>query len=245
MVENIDPAAYIPPPVPPAGGTPNQSGRQPQRQYQPQREQVTDIATVLSMPENVMPAAIQDAFLQLVAEVERLREEVERVRLHERFLVDAADRHPLLPVLNRRAFMAGLGRVLEASARGDLPGTLAFLHVDGIEAIRRTHGLLAGDAALAFVAVAIQNELRQTDLLSYLDSSDFAIALVVADNDGASAKLDRIVAAIQAAPLLWNEHAVTIGISLGKVHFRNGVGGEQLLNEACQAMISGTSALSS
>ena len=244
MVENIDPATFIPAPVPPAGGRPNQSGRQPQPQQAPRRP-IVDVASVLGMTEDVMPAPFQEAFLQLVEEVERLRDEVERVRQHEGYLIDAADRHALLPALNRRAFLAGLGRVLDASERSDLPGTLAFLHVDGIEAIRRTHGLLAGDAALAFIAVAIQNELRQTDLLAYLDSSDFAVALVVADADGASAKIDRIVAAIEAAPLMWNEHVVKIALSIGKVHFHAGTTAEQLLNEACQAMMSGTSALSS
>ena len=238
MVENIEPASYIPPPVAPAGGTPNQSGRQQQRQFQARREPIVDIASVLGMPENIMPAAIQDAFLQLV-------EEVERVRQHEKYLVDCADRHVLMPALNRRAFLVGLGRVLEASERGDLPGTLAFLHVEGIEAIRRAHGLRAGDAALAFVAVAIQNELRQTDLIGYLDSSDFAVALVVADAEGAAEKLARIVSAITAVPHLWNEHLVRIGLAIGKVPFRAGTTADQLLNEASQAMILGTSALSS
>lgn len=245
MVENIDPAAYIPPPVATSGGQSGSSGRQGQAEDRRPRAPVVDVASVLSMPDHVMPAAIQDAFLQLVEEVERLRDEVERVRMHESYLIAAADRHPFLPVLNRRAFLAGLARLLTASERAELPGSLAYFHVDGIETLRRRHGLLAGDAALAFIVAAMQTELRQTDLVCYLDASDFAVALAVASDEGATAKIDRIVAALKNAPLFWQEHLVPIKVTVGLVHFAPGMTADQALSEACQAMMSGSSALSS
>lgn len=245
MVEQIDPAAYIPPPVAASGGTSNNARQQQQDQKRPQAWPIVDVATVLGLPENVMPAAIQEAFLQLVEEVQRLRDEVERVRMHESYLLSAADRHAFLPTLNRRAFLTQLTRLLEASERAELPGSLAYIHIEGIETLRRRHGLLAGDSALAYVANAIQIELRQTDLLTYLDSSDFAVVLAVAEEEGAEAKIGRIAAAIKAAPLMWNEHRVVITPTVGAVHFRTGMTADQLLNEACQAMILGTSALSS
>lgn len=249
MVDQIDPALSIPPPLAVGAGQAGHGGRQhqqqPQGHSQSERKAVVDIASVLGMPENVMPTALQGAFLQLVQEVERLRDEIDRVRLHEAHLLEAADHHALLPALNRRAFIAGLNRILEASERAELPGSLAFLHISGIESLRRSHGLLAGDAALAFVAASITNELRQTDLLAYLDSSDFAIALAVASDEGAADKINLIVEGLRAAPLFWQDQKVTLAVAVGLVHFQPGMTAEQTLIAASQAMISGTSALSS
>jgi GGDEF domain-containing protein len=188
---------------------------------------------------------MQACFLELVEQAERLREELERVRMHETWLENAADRHPSLPALNRRAFMGALARLLQASERAELPGTLALVHVAGIEAVRQTHGLAAASAALAFVAEEIMTELRQTDLLGYLDSSDFAIALAVAEPDGAKLKIDRIVTTLAATSFLWEEKPIPLGILAGMVHFEQGMTAEALLAAADQAMMSGTSELSS
>jgi diguanylate cyclase (GGDEF)-like protein len=257
MVDPIDPTLSTPPPVTSTAGQLGHGGRQQQQQPQPQshshtqpqsqpeRKPIVDIASVLGLSENVMPAALQGAFLQLVQEVERLRDEIDRVRLHEAHLLHAADHHALLPALNRRAFMAGLNRILEASERAELPGSLAYLHIGGIEFLRRTQGLLAGDAALAFVAASITNELRQTDLLAYLDGSDFAVALAVASDNGAEAKISLIVESLRATPLFWQEQPVVLAVTVGLIHFQPGMTADQAIIAASQAMISGTSALSS
>jgi diguanylate cyclase (GGDEF)-like protein len=230
MVEQIDPGAAIPP-APATASQPGPGGRQPSADIFARRPPTVDIATVLSMPETVLPAAIQDSFLQLVEEVERLREELERVKLHERYLQHAADRHVTLPVLNRGAFMQSLARLLETSQREDLPGSLLMLHVEGVEALRRASGMAAGDRALARVAELVLGELRQTDLFGYLDVSDFAVALAVATTEGAQAKLAQIAAALNTA-LDAGAPAIELPIILGMVSFQPGATADQSLSEA-------------
>jgi GGDEF domain-containing protein len=188
---------------------------------------------------------MQACFLELVEQAERLREELEHARMHESYLANAVDRHPSMPALNRRAFMGALSRLVQTSERAELPGSLAVLHVAGLEELRREHGLIAVSGALAFVAEEIMTELRQTDLLGYLDSSDFAVALAVAEPEGAGAKIDRIVATLSATPFLWQETPVRLGVGVGMVHFTAGMTAESLLAQADQAMMSGTSELSS
>jgi GGDEF domain-containing protein len=247
MVDQIDPSAYIPPPVGPAGGQGGFAGRQQHERKPPASgpSPAVDVAAVLAATEQALSPAMQACFLELVQQLERLREELERVRMHESYLVNAADRHPSLPALNRRAFMGALTRLLQASERAELPGSLAVLHVSGIEAVREAHGLPAASAALAFVAEEIMAELRQTDLLGYLDSSDFALALAVAEPDGAKTKIDRIAATLAATPFLWQDQPIDLGIAVGMVHFGAGMTAESLLAQADQAMMSGTSELSS
>jgi diguanylate cyclase (GGDEF)-like protein len=248
MVDQIDPSAYIPPPVAPAGGQGGFAGRQPprdQKQAAPGQSSAVDVAAVLGSADNSLSPAMQACFLELVEQAERLREELERVRMHETYLEGAIDRHPSLPALNRRAFMAALTRLVQTSERAELPGSLALLHVAGIEAVRERHGLVAASAALTFAAEEVMTELRQTDLLGYLDSSDFAIALAVAEPDGAKAKIDRIAATLAATAFLWDEKPIQLGVSVGMVHFGEGMTAERLLMAADQAMMSGTSELSS
>jgi diguanylate cyclase (GGDEF)-like protein len=246
MVDQIDPTAYVPPPVAPAGGHSGFAGRQPQQEHhQPYRGPAVDVAAVLGATEQALSPAMQQCFLELVTHVETLREELERVRMHESYLVDAADKHPSLPALNRRAFQNALSRLLQTSERVDLPGTLALVHVSGLEALREAHGLAAAEAALAFVAAEILTELRQTDLLGYLDGSDFGIALAVAEAEGARAKIDRIVTTLSATPFLWQDKALSLRVSAGVVHFEAGMTAESLLAQADQAIMSGTSELSS
>ena len=198
MVQQIDPTPSIPPPLATAAQS-GQGERRASSQVFARRTPPVDVATVLSLPETVLPAEIQDSFLALVEEVERLREDLERARLHERYLEQAAQRHVTLPLLQRGAFMAALGRLLETSEREDLPGSLLLLHVGGLEALRREQGLAAGDALLATFADTILAHLRQTDLFGSLDSSDFAIALAVAAPQGTAAKREQILAALATA----------------------------------------------
>lgn len=248
MVDPIDPTSYIPPPVAPAGGQSGFAGRQPHHDdppHHPHREPAVDIAAVLGATEQALSPAMQQCFLELVQHLERLREELERVRMHETYLVNEADKHPSLPALNRRAFHGALTRLLQTSERAELPGSLALLHVSGIEALREAHGLAASEAALAFVAGEIMAELRQTDLLGYLDSSDFGVALAVAEPDGAREKIDRIATTLSATPFLWQEQALSLRVTAGVVHFENGMTADSLMAQADQAMMSGTSELSS
>lgn len=247
MVDHIDPSAYVPPPIAPTGGQGGYAGRQPPRDRQPAAHTASpavDVAAVLGSAEALSPA-VQACLLELVEQAERLREELERVRMHETWLESNADRHPLLPALNRRAFMGALSRLLQASERAELPGTLAVLHVSGIEAVREAHGLASASAALTFIAEEIMTELRQTDLLGYLDSSDFVIALAVAEPEGAQAKIDRIATTLSATSFLWEEKPIALGIAVGFVHFAAGMTAESLLAAADQAMMSGSSELSS
>ena len=229
MVDNIEPAASIAAAVGPVGDRRGGHGRQPPADSGDKKRPVLDVALVLGMPADAVPAPAQDAILSLVEEVERLRDEVTQARQHEALVAAEADHHPLLPVLNRRAFIRSLARLLEVSERADLPGSLATLHISGIEELRQAHGLAAGDAALLHVARHILSDLRQTDLVGYLDGSDFAVALAVATEDGAEAKIRQITGQLAQQPFVWAEEVVPLTVGLGTVRFRAGLTAEQAL----------------
>lgn len=214
------------------------SGREERRQPPPQRKKaeeaagVVDVASVLGMPPEAVPPAIQAAVAALVEEVERLRAQLEQARHVEAFLAMEADRHPFLPVLNRRALLPALERLIDTAERMELPGTLAYLHIGGLERLRVVHGLAACDAALAQVAEVIRAELRQTDLVAYLDGGDFCVVLAVAGEAGAAAKAREIVVRLSEVVFRWQGRAFLFTVALGLAHFRPGVTGEGLLAAA-------------
>lgn len=191
-----------------------------------------DAVTLLGMPEGELPVPVQAALAALIAETERLRDELDKAKGHIAFLESEADHHPFLPVLNRRAFLRALARLIEQSERSELPGSLLYLHVGGIERLRLRCGLLAGDAALAQLVATIRTELRQTDLLGHLDGGDFAIALAVADQAGARDKAETIAARLLERPIEIDGERVSITLGKALVPFNNGVAAETLLKQA-------------
>jgi diguanylate cyclase (GGDEF)-like protein len=84
---------------------------------------------------------------------------------------------PLTGVLNRRAILARL-RVACADARqARHPLAVLFLDLDHFKRINDSYGHTAGDSALAFVASAMQAELREMDWLGRYGGEEFLIVL--------------------------------------------------------------------
>lgn len=182
-----------------------------------------DVALLLGMPLGSIPKPLQDKIAELVDEVDHLRGELNQAQHHIHWLEDRSDQDSLLPVLHRRAFLRDLGRVLEQSRQaGDLPGTLVLLHVGGIELLRHVHGMAAADDALLHVANVLKAELRQSDLLGYLDNGDFAVALTVAGDDGAEDKARRLAGLLSSEPFSWSGQSFLFTVLAGQAHFRDG-----------------------
>jgi len=181
-----------------------------------------DVASLLGMPLGAIPLPVQEKFAELVDEVENLRAELNQAQHHVHWLEERSDQDSLLPLLHRRAFLRELGRVMEQSERAALPGTLVLLHVGGIDLLRQVHGLEAGDAALLHVADQLKTQLRQIDLLGYLDNGDFAVALALAEDEGAEDKARSLAANLTAEPFVWQGQSFLFTVLAGQAHFRPG-----------------------
>lgn len=222
------------PRIPSNLGNPNgrQSGYPSGRRASPAAPVHRGAEDVLGAPDASFPQSAEQSIAALVAEVERLRHEVEMARHFEAFLGEEADRHPVLPVLNRRALLRALGQLLVASEQAEFSGSLIYIHIGGVERLRLVHGLAASDAALLHAARVMQAELRQTDLIGYLDSGDFAIALALADaysaEDKARALTDRLV----AEPLEWQGASYGFTPAFGLAHFHPERSAEETLHLA-------------
>lgn len=180
----------------------------------------------------MFPQSAEQSIAALVDEVERLRHEVDLARHYEIFLGEEADRHPVLPVLNRRALLRALGPMLVATEQAEISGSLLYIHVGGIEKLRDRHGLAASDAALLQVAQVMRGELRQTDLLAYLDGGDFAVALALAAPQAAADKARALADLLAALPVQWEGEPFSFPVAFGLAHFHSERSAEETLNLA-------------
>jgi len=138
-----------------------------------------------------------------VTEHKELEAELERLSRHD----------PLTGVLNRRSFDEALEAQLDYTRRYGRGGALLIVDLDRFKQINDELGHTVGDEALCAVARVLSENLRRSDtvgrgggggegnLVARLGGDEFAVLLPEADEAGADAAAQRLVAAVGAAPL--------------------------------------------
>lgn len=149
---------------------------------------ITDAVSFLGIPEAELTPNVRDALMSLLAEVDRLRRDMDRVRARLRDAESMADRDPLLPVLNRRAFVRELSRVIAYARRYNEPSGLAYFDIDNFKQVNDTWGHAAGDAALEHLSRLLSEHVRETDIIGRLGGDEFAVILARVDEPTAETK---------------------------------------------------------
>ena len=124
-----------------------------------------DTLSIMDIPPNELTPKVREAIMTLMAEVDHLRQEIEEQRARVSNLERLADQDPLTPLVNRRAFVRELSRIVSFSERYGTPASLVFFDMNGLKAINDTYGHAAGDAALQRVAVVLglEGDQRRVD----------------------------------------------------------------------------------
>jgi GGDEF domain-containing protein len=188
-----------------------------------------DVASVLGLSADTVSPELLAAMVPLLTELDRLRTNAEHWQRREEWMERQADRHSVVPTLNRRAFIREVEAFLGS---GDAHGVLATLQVAGVEALRQLHGLAAGEGALRHIAAHALGTLRATDLVACIGGSDFAILLPGSDENQARSKLSEIVARIKSPPFTWLGQAIPLTPAFGLIRLARGEGAEQALAAA-------------
>lgn len=186
-----------------------------------------DATTLQALSTLASELAERDAHLAIaetrVAELERL-----------------ADADSLPGVLNRRAFTRELQRALAMADRHSAKAALLFADLDGLKKVNDSRGHLAGDAALAHVALVITAHTRRTDVVGRLGGDEFGIILAASDVAAArrkAATLAELAAATPVGPAAgWTGAPFTARLSCGVVEIRPGATVEETLSLADSAM---------
>ncbi len=171
-------------------------------------------------------ASERDAAL---AETERLKRRLAEVE-------QLADRDPLTPVLNRRAFLRELQRTAAFCARYGAPAALIYFDLDGFKAVNDRYGHAAGDAVLEAVAQGLLDNVRESDVVARLGGDEFAVLLAQAEAGAAAAKAASLIAELERGPVVFEGKAISVRISAGVRTYEPGLTPIQWVAEADAAM---------
>lgn len=197
---------------------------------------VADTTTILGIPEHELTPHVRAAIMQLMAEVDRLRQDLRQSQARISYLENLADQDTLLPVANRRAFVRELTRMMAFSERYGSPGSVLYFDINEMKRINDARGHGGGDAALAHVADVLVKNTRSSDIVGRLGGDEFAVILANADAATANEKAKLLADAIEHSPLTWQGHKIKIGVSVGAHTFNNGEKAGDALDAADRAM---------
>jgi diguanylate cyclase (GGDEF)-like protein len=170
------------------------------------------------------------------AEIERLRAEVEALRLRAEAAEAAADHDVLTPVLNRRGFVAAMKSTMAFCQRHGTPAVLLYLDLDGFKGVNDSLGHAAGDAALVHVANLLKTNLRESDAVGRLGGDEFGLLMLNAGLNGGRDKAQRLAEALERELFIWEGRTARLGGSFGVRAFTGHTDPEVWLAEADAAM---------
>lgn len=176
------------------------------------------------------------ALTDMLAELDRLRGETERLRGRIRELETLADSDPLLPLFNRRAFGRELARAVSLAERYEEPLSIVFFDLNGFKIINDTHGHATGDAVLAHVADVLRDHVRDSDIVGRLGGDEFGVILLRSDLPSARTKAQQLAEMIQTTPAMVAGEAHRVGAAWGACAWRRGESADELLARADAAM---------
>jgi diguanylate cyclase (GGDEF)-like protein len=195
-----------------------------------------DPTAALGIPEGELTPKVRATLGDLIGELRHLRLDLEREKERAHHLETLADQDALTPILNRRAFIRELSRMLAFAERYQAPSSLVYFDVNEMKQINDGFGHAAGDAALRHVATALVENVRSFDVVGRLGGDEFAVILAQVDSACAVAKARSLVEAIEYKPAAWNGSELLVRVAFGVHTFSRSEPVDEALDAADRAM---------
>ncbi|MFC1674040.1 GGDEF domain-containing protein [Pseudomonadota bacterium] len=162
----------------------------------------------------------------------------ERQLEHEKaFHKERSQHDDLTALFNRRAFFEQGNRMLSSTQRYEHPLSVLMMDVDHFKTINDTHGHGVGDQALKAVACAIQNSLRETDLVGRIGGEEFTAILPETSLAGAKKLAERIRQTVAEQHVEGAGAPVELRISIGVSEAHGDASLDTLLFESDKALM--------
>lgn len=153
--------------------------------------------------------------MQLAAEVDRLKAELDAARAHMADLEARSDIDALLNVFNRRAFERELRRSAAYVRRYGTQMAVLYLDLNHFKPINDRYGHAVGDSLLQAVAKTLQRTVRESDLVARLGGDEFGVLLWNISEIQAAAKVREIESAIAGTIVMHAGAALSVGAAAG------------------------------
>ncbi len=124
---------------------------------------------------------------------------------------------PLTGRYNRRAFTARLEHALETAVIENKQHALCYIDMDQFKIVNDTCGHVAGDELLKQVAMLLESEIRDSDMLARLGGDEFGVLLEGCNLDKAEEVAEAMRQKVKTHRFIWHDKPFDIGISIGLV----------------------------
>jgi diguanylate cyclase (GGDEF)-like protein len=181
--------------------------------------EIDDNVSVMGIPQAEITPKVRDALMNLMAEVEQMRRELHIARERLANLERLADRDPLIPIANRRAFVREMTRNMSLAERYGTPSSVVYIDVNDFKEINDTHGHSAGDEALKHVADILLSSVRESDIVGRLGGDEFGVILDRTDQSMAREKADGLAHQIMQTPMNYQGRPVAVHVAVGVYTF--------------------------
>lgn len=198
--------------------------------------QIADTASIMGVPEAELTPKVRDALMTLMSEVDALRRELTTMKGRLEAVQQEADTDSLVPVLNRRAFVREMSRMISFSERYKTPASVVFIDLNNFKQVNDTYGHAAGDAVLEYVASTLVEHVRESDIVGRIGGDEFAVILAQANEEDAREKAERLMHLIADTPLEIMDKKIPVSVSPGAVAFQPGEDAATALARADEAM---------
>jgi len=168
-----------------------------------------------NIPVGELTPNVETAVKTLMAEVDRLRQELVHSQQKVEELEFIADEDPLVHVLNRRAFDRELNRALAYARRYAMTASFIYIDLNDFKQVNDEYGHGAGDEVLKYVGKTLGENVRSSDVVGRLGGDEFGVILVQADAAVAKMKVEDLVAKISASPVVHEGAEIFVGVSVG------------------------------
>jgi len=202
----------------------------------PAAEAPRDAIAIGGIPAAELTPNVRRALETLMAEVEQLRTELEDARSRIGFLEKLVDEDPLVPVVNRRAFVRELTRMMAFAQRYGVPASIVYFDINGMKRINDTYGHAAGDAVLVTIAKVLLENVRTTDVVGRLGGDEMGVLLIQADQALADRKAGELATLIEERPTPWQGTSIHVTVACGAHAFVPGDTAGEIIEAADRAM---------
>lgn len=161
-------------------------------------------------------------------------------RERRRMIAEAAVRESamvdhLTALPNRRAFQAGLARLISEAERDRTQLALLMIDVDQFKSLNDQHGHEVGDEALVAIGKAIRRVMREGDLPARVGGDEFTIVLPSCTVEEAKRFGERLRASVEASRLGANGE-VPLTVSVGATSHVPEMSQQHLIKAADEAL---------
>ena len=161
-------------------------------------------------------APIRDRRGEIIGAVLTFRD-LSRLHKIQREVSRLASHDSLTGLINRRAFVARLERMLEGRRLEGVRHALCHLDLDNFRLVNETGGQAAGDRLIQQTAKLIQANLRDADLVAHLGGDSFGVLFRDCSPARAHNLAEEIRHAVRAAPFISEGRTFSCRVSIGLV----------------------------